>query len=211
MKPLTLVAHQRYAGLDPMRLREAAGRVLTRLFGLPTGRARVRADHVKHDFGVDTIAGDALVQRLVDEGLLRPDATQPGDYQVTEQLRDVAAARVVEPLPRDKARQLVTQAVELVRDINSLWHRNPIEVEALAVCGSYMSRDARLCELTFGVVVRNRAADRRARWGRMGNQGAGAQEIRMALEELSSFVIVHFVTEVQALPRPFSVVHRELS
>jgi len=74
------------------------------------------------------------------------------------------------------------------------------------VSGSYMSRAADLPELTLGVVVRTRGAERRARWGRMANKQAGAQDMRAELMALSSFVVVHFVTERAALPRPFSIV-----
>jgi hypothetical protein len=42
----------------------------------------------------------------------------------------------------------------------------------------------------------------------MANAGAGAAELRNALCALSSFVIVQFVDDAAALPRPFSVIYR---
>ncbi len=209
MKPRTLVAHQRYYGLEPVRLREAAGRVLSRIVGLPAGRAHVRGEHLRQDFAVNTVDGTALLTQLVDGGLLRPHAGQPDDYELTDQFRAIAAARVVAPLPREKARQLLARASVLAREINADWHRNPLEIEALAVSGSYMSRDRQLADLVIGVVVRTRSAVRRPRWGRMTHKQAGAQAIRDALAALSSFVAVHFVTEQAALPRPFAVVFRD--
>jgi hypothetical protein len=206
MKSRTLVARQRYFGLDPFHLRTGAGRVLTRVVGLPPSRARVRAEHLKQDFAVDTIEGDALLHQLVDHGLLRPHPEQPGDFELTERVREFAAARVVEPLPRARARQLIARACDLARQVNAEWTRNPLEIEALAVSGSYMSRASELTDLVLGIVVRSRSAERRARWGRMANKQAGAQEIRAELMALSSFVAVHFVTERAALPRPFSIV-----
>jgi hypothetical protein len=208
-KSRTLLAHHRYFGMDAMRLRAAAGRVLTRVVGLPPARARVRAEHLKQDFAVDTVEGEALLNELVDGGLLRPHAESPGEFEITDRFREFAAARVVEPLTRERARALVARACEVARQVNAEWTRNPLEIEALAVSGAYMSRDRDLAELTLGVVVRTRDASRRARWGRMANKQAGAQAMREEFQSLSSFVIVHFVTESAALPRPFSVVFRD--
>ncbi|HSV16902.1 MAG TPA: hypothetical protein VLR71_00730 [Casimicrobiaceae bacterium] len=209
MKSRTLIAHHRYFGVDAVRLRTAAGRVLTRVVGLPPGRARVRADHLKHDFAVDTVEGDALLHELVDGGLLRPAAEAPGDFEVTDRFREFAVARVVEPLARARARQLVARACDIARHVNAEWNRNPLVIEALAVSGSYMSRDAELSDLVLGVVVRSRDAQRRARWGRMGNKQAGAQAIRTELQALSSFVAVHFATDAAELPRPFAIVFHD--
>jgi len=211
MKTRTLIAHQRYFGVDAVQLRTAAGRVLTRVVGLPPGRARVRADHLKRDFAVDTVEGDALLHELVDGGLLRPDARAPGDFELTDRFREIAAARIVEPLPRARARALVARACEIVRQVNAESTRNPLVVEALAVSGSYMSRDDGLTDLVLGAVVRSRGADRRSRWGRMANKQAGAQAIRTELMALSSFVVVHFVTDQADLPRPFAIVYRDES
>ena len=209
MKTRTLVARHRYYGLEAVQLRTAAGRVLGRVVGLPPGRARVREEHLRQDFAVDTVDGTELLHKLVDEGLLRRHPAEPADYEVTDAFRAIAAARVVEPLMRDKARQLVARAAELAAEVNADWHRNPLEIEAIAVSGSYMSRERQLTDLVLGVVVRHRSAERRSRWGRMANKQAGAQQIRIALEGLSSFVTVHFVVESAALPRPFAIVFRD--
>jgi hypothetical protein len=209
MKSRTLIAHHRYFGVDAMQLRTAAGRVLTRVVGLPPARARVRADHLKHDFAVDTVEGDALLHELVDGGLLRPAAQAPGDFEVTDRFREFATARVVEPLARERARQLLARACDIARHVNAEWNRNPLVVDALAVSGSYMSREAELTDLVLGVVVGSRDTPRRARWGRMANKQAGAQAIRTELQALSSFVAVHFVTDAAELPRPFAIVYRD--
>jgi len=209
MKTRTLVAHHRYYGVEAVQLRTAAGRVLSRVVGLPPGRARVREDHLRQDFAVNTVDGTELLHKLVDDGLLRRHPAEPADFEVTDAFRAIAVARVVEPLPREKARQLLARAAEAAAEVNADWHRNPLEVEAIAVSGSYMSRDRQLADLVLGVVVRHRSAERRARWGRMANKQAGAQQIREALQALSSFVAVHFVTQTAALPRPFAIVFRD--
>jgi hypothetical protein len=207
-KSVTLVAHRRYFGLDALHLRKSASRLLTRVVGLGPERARLRPAHLARDFAMDTRAGAALVEQFVAGGLLRRDDAAPDALLPTDRLHALAAARVVEPLPRERARRLVSRACDVVRKANAEWVRNALEVDTLAVFGSYMSRDALLRDLSLGVVVRARDPERRVRWGRLGNRSAGAAELREALQALSSFVIVHFVTDSAALPRPFSVVYR---
>jgi len=206
--PVTLVAHRRYFGLDAVHLRNSASRLLTRVVGLAPERARVRREHLARDFAMDTRAGEALVEQFVAGGLLRRDDEAPEALLPTDRLHALAAARVVEPLPRERARRLVSRACDVVRKANAEWVRNALEVDTLAVFGSYMSRDALLHDLSLGVVVRTRDPDRRVRWGRLGNRSAGAAELRDALLALSTFVIVQFVSDSAGLPRPFSVVYR---
>lgn len=208
MRTRTLVAHRRYFGLDPVRLRSAAGRVLTRVVGLPPERAKVNLQNLRQDFALDTMQGQLVVRELVHGGLLRPLPERAGDFAITSRFREYAAARVVDPLPRARARVLLEQARHLAAEINAQWSRNPLEIEALAVSGSYMTRDDELSDLTLGLVVRSRAPERRARWGRMANKQGGATEIRAAFAALSSYVAVHFTIDLAALPRPFAVVFR---
>jgi hypothetical protein len=200
----TLVTHRRYFGIDPVKLRAAAARVLTRVAGLPHDRARVRAVHLRHDFGMNTLEGQALVDELVAEGFLRPGSPTRGDYRLTRRFTELASARIVDPLPRARARLLLAQACECAARINAEWSRNPLEIEMIAPFGSYMSREAQLAELSLGIVVRARPASRRARW-RMATKAEGANQIRTTFRELSSFIRVRVVNDAQLLPRPFAV------
>lgn len=209
MKPLTLVTHRKYFGMNPLYLRAATDRVLARVAGLPPERAQVSARCLRQDFGADTEVGQQLVEGLVSEGLLEPRAEAPEDYRLTERFYEFACARVVEPLPRARAKQLLSKACQLAIAVNAEWSRNPLEIEALAPFGRYMSRDTKLGELPLGIVVRARPASRRARWGRLASKAEGAAEIRSAFRELSSFIRVRTVNEMQLLPRPFSVVFHE--
>ncbi len=200
-----LLRHRQYFGVEAQTLRAAAARVVARMAGLPPERARVTARQLQHDFGVDTVEGRPLVEELVAEGLLEPRADAPDAYAVTPQLAEIAAARVIDPLPRERARQLVAEACALAGQVNALWSRIPIEIEAIATFGGYMSRDVNLGELSLGVVVRARPATRRARW-RMSTKAEGAEAIRTAFRGLDPFVRARLVTDLQALPRPFAVV-----
>lgn len=205
MKPRTLVTQRLYFGVDAFRLREAGGRVLARIVGLQPDRARISADDLKHDFGLDTVEGRVLVDGMVAEGLLRPRDTDTRHYHLTDRFREYAQARVIDPLPRARARHLVASARELACRINSEWTRNPLEVEALAPFGAYISQDPHLERLPLGVIVRTRPATRRARW-RMLSKTEGAHEIRAAFKALSTFIQAQLVTDVADLPQPFAVV-----
>jgi hypothetical protein len=205
MKVRTLITQRLYFGLDPLNLRAATARVLARVVGLPPERARVSMRNLCQDFGVELAHGQALIDELVAERLLQPPDELQADYGLTERFREFAAARVVDPLPRERARQLLGQACALAAQINEEWNHNPLEIEAVAPFGSYMSRDTQLAELSLGLVVRPRAALRRARWGRMKTKSDGAREIRVAFRQLSSFIHVRMVNETRLLPRPFAV------
>ena len=208
MKTRTLLSHQRYFGMDPVALRHATGRVLLRVAGLPPERARVSAQRLREDFGQDTAGGDALLRELVYSGLLEPHAERLGDYRLTERFAEFASARIVAPLLRVRAKQLLDEACRLAAEINGEWNRNPLAIWAIAVSGDYMSRNHELADLTLWVVVGRRARVRAPRWVRLPSKAEGAAAIRDALRKLSSFIVVHLVTDTASLPRPFSVAFR---
>jgi len=209
MKPRTLITRHTYFGMDAERLRAASSRVLSRVVGLPPERARVRAEHLRQDFHVNTVDGRALVDEFVAEGLLQPRAERDGDYFLTERFVEIAAARIVEPLPRARAKYLIEQAAALAARINAEWTRNPLEIDSVAAFGSYMSLDDLLGELDLGVVVRSRSPSRRTRWKPMTTRPEGAAEIRAAFRDLSSFIHMQIMKDMRLLPRPFAVVYQE--
>ncbi len=206
MRSRTLVARQRYFGIDALQFREAANRVLARVIGLPIDRAQLPGRRLREDFAVTTQTGEGLLDDLVRGGLLAPNGERPDEYRLTEKFAEFAYARVVSPLPRARAKQLLERAAKIAANVNADWTRNPLEIEAIAVSGAYMSRDDELGEVTLNVVVRNRADVRNAPWGRRASKAEGAKQIRAELAQLTSFAIVHLVTDRQDLPRPFSVV-----
>jgi hypothetical protein len=209
MKERTLITQRRYFGLDALEFRAASARVAARVAGLPPERVRVSARRLRQDFALDTVDGTALLGKLVADGLLEPEASRRDGYRLTERFFEFATARVVEPLPRQRAKELLSQACLLAARINAEWAKNPLEIEALAAFGSYMSRDELLAELALGIVVCRRAEWRRARWGRVGSNADGAREIRTAFRDLSSFVRVRMVSELRGVPRPFAVAFEE--
>lgn len=205
MKTRTLVTDRLYFGLDALTLRTASARVLARVVGLPPQRARVSLRALCQDFCVDEAQGQALIQELVAGRLVEPPDELQADYGLSERFLEFAAARVVEPLSRERAKQLLAQACALAARINDEWTHSPLEIEALVPFGNYMTRDAHLAELSLGLVVRPRPAARRARWGRIKTKSDAAREIRAEFRDLSSFIQVRMVSETRRLPRPFAV------
>jgi hypothetical protein len=65
------------------------------------------------DFALDTTQGDALVNEFVGEGLLEPPNERSAGYGLTREFFALAVARVVEPLPRSRAKLLLTEACML--------------------------------------------------------------------------------------------------
>jgi len=209
MRERTLVTQRLYFGMSAVYLRTATTRVLARIAGLPPEGARVSARNLRQDFALNTIEGDALVDGFVANGLLEPRPEQRGEYRLTERFVEFATARVVEPLPRRRAKELVSEASALAARINAEWTRNPLEIELVAPFGRYLKHDAQLSALELGVVVQPRAPSRRARWGRISTKPDGARDMRNAFRELSSFIRVQTVNDKRLLPRPFAVVFQE--
>jgi hypothetical protein len=201
----TLVTQRLYFGIDALNLRTAANRVLARVVGLPPEFARVSARNIRQDFALDTVEGETLVEGLVAEGLLEPRPERHGDYRLTERFLEFATARVVDPLPRHRAKELVARACELAARINAEWTKNPLEIEEVVPFGSYMSRNPDLAVLDLGLVVRPRGPSRRTRWGRIASKPDGAREVRNEFRALSSFIRVRMVNDRRLLPRPFTV------
>ena len=208
MRARTLVADRRYYGFEATHLLQAAARVLTRVAGLPPERARVSARHVQQDFALNTVQGQALVEDFVQDGLLRRHTENRSDFQLTPRFLEFASARVVVPMPRAKAKQLVVAACKVAERINKEWVRCPLEVDALAVSGSYMSRSAELSELTLGIIVRSRPVARRFNWFRRGHSTEGATEIQKEFCDMSSFINAYVAIDTQGIMRPFSIVYK---
>lgn len=208
MKSMTLVAKQLYFGMDPLNLRDAANRVLARLPEDTTVRAVVRLDALVEDFRLTAGASRELVDQLVADGVLTPLSDRGADFAVTTRMREIARARIIEPLPRADGQRLVTRCVELSARFNRTASRNKYEIEELAVYGSYMSRDSDLSDLLLAVTGRRRAPGQRKFIGRSTAQTEGTERIRDLFERQSSFIEVAFFKRLTDVPRPFAVIYR---
>jgi hypothetical protein len=208
MKSMTLVAKHLYFGMDPLNLRDAANRVVARLPEDTTVRPVVRLDALVEDFRLTAGASRALVDQLVADGVLQPLSDRGADFEVTTRMREIARARIIEPLPRTEAQRLLARSVELAKRFNRTATRNKYEIEELAVYGAYMSRDADLSDLMLGLTGRRRAPGQRRFIGRATTPTEGTERIRGLFERQSTFVKVAFFRHLTDMPRPFAVVFR---
>jgi len=209
MNAFQLVTRHLYFGVDPLRLQIAAGRVLMRIHGRPPDRATVGLDTLAQDFRLDARESRAMVEQMLQAGLLerpRPDAAEFG---LTEKFRKYAAARIVEPLPRTRAQLLLSHMADLAAHFNRTASGNKYEIEALAVHGAYMSREPELPELAVGVTGRRRAPGARSVVGRATAPAGGPEQIRDLFENLSSFVQIRFFHRLHDVPRPFTVIFKD--
>jgi hypothetical protein len=117
---------------------------------------------------------------------------------------ELAQARVVEPLPRAKAKAIVARACELAERVNRNWARNPLEIAMVVPHGAYFGGAEKLETLPIALVVRSRPGGRRAVFNRL-SKPDGARGLRDTFAELSSFVRVHLCTALDEVPRPFTV------
>jgi hypothetical protein len=209
MKIRTLVTKRQYYGMEAVALRAAMARVLSRVAGLPADAARVSRRNLYQDFGLDAAAAQDTLEQMIADGLFQHPDERQGDFALTERFLEFATARVVEPLPRERARQLLGKVCVLASQINAEWKSNPLEIAALAPFGSYISPDKLLAELPLGIVVRPRSRSRKARWARTISRRDGARQIRAAIRELSTFFHIRMVSDPKLLPQPFAVVFHD--
>ena len=208
MKSLTLVTRRLYFGVDARRLRDSAERVLLRVQGLPPERARVRIDALEHDFGWSPGATRAMVDQMIQGGLLQRLSPHAAEFGITEKFRRCAQARIVDPLPRSRAQLLLTHVADVARKFNESEHRNKYEIDTVAVFGQYMSNEHEITELALGVTGRRRPPPERALFGRATVTTEGTEQIRAMLEAPSGFITVSFIQKVVDLPKPFSIVFK---
>jgi hypothetical protein len=208
LKAMTLVAKHLYFGLDPLRLRDAANRVLARLPEDETVRATVRLDALVEDFRLTAATSRAIVDEMVASGVLTRLSDRSAEYVVTTRFREIARARIIEPLARQQAQMLLAHCTELSARFNRNALRNKYEIEALAVYGSYMTRQPDIAELSLGVTGRHRTPVQRALIGRATTPTEGTERIRELFERQSNYIEVAFFKRLTDVPRPFSVVFK---
>jgi hypothetical protein len=202
-KRRTLIAGQQYFGLDAQAFRDGAEQSFMRVAALPPERQTIDLGSVGKDFSLDASASWALLRAMLEGGLLRP--TGPGSYRPTRLFREYALAKLVAPIPRSHARELINGACSLAAHINAHWNRNPFRITLIAVSGSYMSRRARIPELSLWLILGQRPEARMRRRGPALGEDDARREIVSTLKELSSFIVVRVVSEKEAVDRPFSV------
>src|SRR5262249_53779796 len=137
-------------------------------------------------------------------GLIYADGA--GAYQPTGRFRDCALARVVVPLSRARAKELIAAARRGAARINADWDQNPFLIETMVVSGSYMGRQDPLPELMLWRGLHRTRQMRARHWKPLVSKGDALRQILATMKVLSSFIVVRIVPDKQDVPRPFSVV-----
>lgn len=205
---MTLVARHLYFGLEPLRLRDAANRLLARL---PDSRPRasaVPAEALVEEFAFDPSRSQAMLAEMVESGVLMKMSDTGEHFAITTRFREIARARIIEPLERAQAQMLLTHCAEVAEKFNRSASRNKYEIECIAVYGSYMSRHPGLAEVELAITGRKRSPGQTNFIGRATAQTEGTAQIRQLFERLSGFIEVHFYKRPVDIPRPFSVIFR---
>jgi len=205
---MTLVAKHLYFGLDPLKLRDAANRVLERVPEEPTAHATVRLGALVEDLRLSAEASQTVVGQMVADGILEPVTRDGDEFALTDRFRAIARARIIDPLPRGDAQMLLRHCAELAARFNRTAARNRYEIESIVAYGAWMSRQVDLADLTIGITGRHRAPVQRPLIGRATAQTEGTDEIRALFERQSSFLVVKLYKRMTDIPRPFSVVFR---
>ena len=210
MKTMTLVARHLYFGMDPLQLRDAANRILS---GIPDDAsidAAIKLDALIDNFHLTPAASKAIVDEMVQSGILTQMPPSVGAaYGITPRFREIARARIIEPLERAQAQLLLAHCAELAEQFNRTAHRNKYEIEAVAVYGHYMTRNKAIAELELGVTGRHRRPDNQKTFiGRATTPREGTDKIRALFEKQSGFITVRFFKKLAAVPRPFSVIFK---
>ena len=210
MKTMTLVARHLYFGMDPLRLRDAANRVLSRIPEEHSINAAVKLDALIEDLHLTPSASKAIIEEMVDSGVLTRLPPSIGSaYGITTRFREIARARIIEPLERSQAQLLVAHCAEVAERFNRTANRNRYEIEAIAVYGHYMTRNKAIAQLELGITGRHRRPEHQKNFvGRATTPNEGTTEIRELFQKQSGFIEVCFFKKLSAVPRPFSVIFK---
>lgn len=199
-----LIADQRYFGIPARAFHAGAQKMLNRISVHPRNAAHVDLDGLGTDFQLDHVLAQALLDALLDGGLLIGDGEH--GYRATARFREYAAASLVAPLSRARAKLLIESVRELATQINVEWLGNPFEIKMVTVSGSYMSRRDHMPDLSLYLVLRSRQMHQGRRWRSKVSKGDGLRQILTAVTSLSSFILARIIAHKSVVPRPFSVV-----
>ena len=116
---LRLFANERYFGLEALALRAGTQRALKRMSMHAPDQRRITARSLSEDFCLDAAVSRELLRAFLAGGLIFADDSG-GCYRPTERFREFAVARVVVPLSRVRARELIATACRVATRINAI-------------------------------------------------------------------------------------------
>jgi hypothetical protein len=205
-KQRKLVAYQTYFGLEARTLHAGAKRTLERLCAHAAEPVTISVRSLGEDFGLDSAASGTLLRAFLAGGLLYPDGN--GSYYATSRFREYALAKVVVPLSRSEAKNLINAACGAAALVNADSDAMPFLIDTMLVSGSYMSLRGLVPELSLWLLLRRRHQSRQHSTGFLSKDEA-LRRIRTTISGLSPVIAVRIVPDKQNVPRPFSVVFQK--
>jgi len=203
VKQRKLIAYQTYFGLEAGILHAGAKRALERLSAHAAEPLTISVRSLGEDFGLDSAASGTLLRAFLAGGLLYPDGN--GGYYATTRFREYAFAKVVVPLSRSEAKNLVNAACGAAARVNADSETMPFLIDTMLVSGSYMSLRGLVPELSLWLVLRRRHQSHQLSTDLMSKDDA-LRHIKATISGLSPVIAVRIVPDKQKVPRPFSVV-----
>src|SRR4030095_8260587 len=182
MKALTLVTRKLYFGVDAMQMRDSTARVLSRLGQTPSDPRVDKLSALIGAFRISAPGSRRMVDEMLRHGLLQRIGERNAEFGVTAKFREYADAAIIDPLPRSRAKMLLTHIADLAWHFNRTAIDNKYEIDALAVFGSLMPLAPELAELTVAVTGRRRPPVTRPASGRATEALQGHEQIRELIE-----------------------------
>ena len=126
MKTMTLVARHLYFGMDPLRLRDAANRILSRVPDDVSVGAAVKLDALIEDLHLTPAASTAIIDEMVQSGVLtKLPPSGSGTHRGRDSASRTSQARRRPPLSyvhANYSRLNLHQSVKLQENGASAWY-----------------------------------------------------------------------------------------
>jgi hypothetical protein len=193
-----------YFGLEARAFHAGAERMLKRASAQASGQTWINIRSLSEDFNLDLAASGTLLRAFLAGGLLYPDGN--GGYEATERFRQYALMRVVVPLLRSEAKDLLRRACSFAAGFNADSQRQPLLIETMMVSGRYMNRCDLVPELPLWLIVRRRRHAEGQRSTPSFDKDDSVRHLKAMMKELGPIVEIHIVSDTQKVERPFSVV-----
>jgi len=203
-QPRKLIAYQLYFGIEARAFHAGAQRMLKRASAQASGQTWINIRTLSEDFKLDLAASGTLLRAFLTGGLLYPDGD--GGYEATERFRQYALTRVVLPLMRSEAKDLLHRACSFAAGFNADSQRQPLLIETMMVSGSYITRCDLVPELSLWLILRRRRQPDGQHSTPSFDKDDSVRHLKEKMKELGPIVEVHIAPDRDKVARPFSVV-----
>lgn len=200
---MNLSPHSRLYGVHPLIVRQAADRL--------ADLSRFTFEDLLAAFGATEAEGQMILSGMLRDGTVSA-ATDGSTFLPEQRLRQLAIAKIGEPLTRAQAEHLLRCVIKKAEEINSDEVGYGCRVDCIAVFGSYLTDKQLLGDLDLGVTVsrvRSSKPDPREMafgWWRDRRRSAEAKVYSALRLRRPDDVSIHDLAEVRSLGTAYRVV-----